>query len=295
MSTRSPPSTRPGGPRLRMCGESSVVTKARRRCTNIGDGVDEPVRVEGRHMRGQLVQGNRKGHAEVERSIAVKADPPSGRLQAPVRIHVHRHEAVLGETDPFDYRGCARARRPSERQRCPSLISPATIVTSVPPPRPRPRLSIRPCRSLHVGQHRERGLVFAEQMVLAPFRIELGQAACRIASAPSPCAARVGARGRRTLRSLSGRSGAEVTAAPAGRVSVMNPGRSHSPRSRPLPCLQASRRGDGWVGQPHAGGDQIGARRDDVRSLRRQARPHLGQLVLRQPGPGLAAAVARGM
>src|SRR5437660_1105847 len=75
---------------------------ARTRRAHVGDGIDRTVGVVGRHERCQVVEGHGERHAHIERSVSVDADPPTRGLQAPIGLHVHGHEPVLGEADPVD-------------------------------------------------------------------------------------------------------------------------------------------------------------------------------------------------
>jgi hypothetical protein len=62
----------------------------------IGDGVDGPVGVERWHVRREVIERHRERHAHIEWRVTVNPDPPARRPQAPVRLHVHGDEAVLG-------------------------------------------------------------------------------------------------------------------------------------------------------------------------------------------------------
>src|SRR5262249_58723155 len=68
--------------------------------THVGNGVDGPIGIEGRHERPEVFQGYRERHAHVERGVAVNPDSPARGLETPVRLHVHGDEAVLREADP---------------------------------------------------------------------------------------------------------------------------------------------------------------------------------------------------
>ncbi len=257
---------------------------------HVGDGVDGPVGVEGRHEGREIVQGDRERHAQVEGGVAVDADAPARRLQAPVGVHVHGDEAVLGEADALDAvlgpvdddplgRGRARLDLPGDDRQVLDRGGHAALGGP-----------LVDREAGEVGQDAERGLVLAEQVVLAPFGIELLQ---RLPE-PHLLHDHVGGRATGEVAELLDLDAVDPA---LDRQERHRQGLGDEPGIAPARPHRGVARGAGLddagpvlVAEADASGEQVAARGDDV-GARPEERDHVvHQLVLGEAGPGLALA-----